>query len=46
VREALAAKPDEVWAIRPDAHVAAVLTAPGREDVARALRRALGADAV
>ena len=44
VREALAAKPDELWAIRPDAHVAAVLTAPGREDVARALRRALGGD--
>jgi 3-(3-hydroxy-phenyl)propionate hydroxylase len=44
LREGLAARTDEVWVIRPDAHVAAVLTAPGREDIARALRRALGAD--
>ncbi|HET6899181.1 MAG TPA: FAD-dependent monooxygenase, partial [Vicinamibacteria bacterium] len=42
VREALAARPDEVWVIRPDAHVAAVLTAPGVADVAGALRRARG----
>jgi pentachlorophenol monooxygenase/3-(3-hydroxy-phenyl)propionate hydroxylase len=42
VREGLAARPDEVWVIRPDAHVAAVLTAPGAGDVAAALRRARG----
>jgi pentachlorophenol monooxygenase/3-(3-hydroxy-phenyl)propionate hydroxylase len=34
VREGLAARPDEVWVIRPDAHVAAVLTAPAVDDVA------------
>lgn len=41
--EALRARPGEVWVIRPDAHVAAVLTTPGRGDVVRALRRAQGA---
>jgi pentachlorophenol monooxygenase/3-(3-hydroxy-phenyl)propionate hydroxylase len=42
VREGLAARPDEVWVIRPDAHVAAVLTAPGLVEVTAALRRARG----
>jgi 3-(3-hydroxy-phenyl)propionate hydroxylase len=42
VSECLAARPGEVWVIRPDAHVAAVLTSPTRVDVARALRRARG----
>lgn len=40
--EALRARPGEVWLIRPDAHVAAVLVTPGRTDVVRALRCALG----
>ena len=39
---ALASRPGEVWVIRPDAHVAAVLTSPGGADVAAALRRARG----
>ncbi|GDY31688.1 hypothetical protein GTS_33210 [Gandjariella thermophila] len=43
LRQALDARPGELWVIRPDAHVAAVLTEPGRADVARALRRAVGA---
>jgi 3-(3-hydroxy-phenyl)propionate hydroxylase len=42
VREGLAARPDEVWVIRPDAYVAAVLSEPGIADVAAALRRARG----
>jgi len=45
VREGLAARPDEVWVIRPDAYVAAVLAAPGVADVAAALRRGRGEDA-
>lgn len=40
VTAALAARPDEVWLLRPDAHVAAVLPAPTRDDVAAALARA------
>ncbi|MEU4374351.1 FAD-dependent monooxygenase [Pseudonocardia alni] len=40
VTAALAARPDEVWLLRPDAHVAAVLAAPSRDDVAAALARA------
>lgn len=39
---ALAARPGEVWVVRPDAHVAAVLTGPDAETLATALRRALG----
>jgi pentachlorophenol monooxygenase/3-(3-hydroxy-phenyl)propionate hydroxylase len=42
LRDALAARPNEVWVIRPDAHVAAVLTSPRGGDVASALRRAQG----
>jgi 3-(3-hydroxy-phenyl)propionate hydroxylase len=42
LKEALGARPGEVWAIRPDAHVAAVLTAPTGADVRSALRRARG----
>jgi 3-(3-hydroxy-phenyl)propionate hydroxylase len=36
----LAARPGETWIVRPDAHVAAVLSAPG--DVTAAVRRACG----
>jgi 3-(3-hydroxy-phenyl)propionate hydroxylase len=39
----LAAHPDELWIIRPDAHVAAVLHDPQPAAVATALRRALAA---
>jgi hypothetical protein len=39
LREALGARPDEVWVLRPDAHVAAVLTRA--EDVAPAVARLL-----
>jgi pentachlorophenol monooxygenase/3-(3-hydroxy-phenyl)propionate hydroxylase len=42
LKEALGARPGDVWAIRPDAHVAAVLTAPTGADVRSALRRARG----
>jgi pentachlorophenol monooxygenase/3-(3-hydroxy-phenyl)propionate hydroxylase len=44
VAEALGARPGEVWAIRPDAHVAAVLTVPTPADVTGVLRRARGGD--
>jgi 3-(3-hydroxy-phenyl)propionate hydroxylase len=37
---ALAARDDEVWVVRPDAHVAAVLAAPTRHDITAALDRA------
>lgn len=40
--DALAARPGEVWVIRPDAHVAAVLTEPDPAAVIGALRRASG----
>jgi pentachlorophenol monooxygenase/3-(3-hydroxy-phenyl)propionate hydroxylase len=39
---ALAANPGEVWVVRPDAHVAAVLTQPTEQEIAAALRRAVG----
>jgi hypothetical protein len=39
LREALGARPDEAWLLRPDAHVAAVVTSPA--DLARAVARAL-----
>ncbi len=39
LREALGARPDEIWVLRPDAHVAAVLTRAG--DVAPAIARLL-----
>ena len=42
VSDALGARPGEVWIIRPDAHVAAVLPSPRGGDVSAALRRALG----
>ncbi|MBW0114796.1 FAD-dependent monooxygenase [Pseudonocardia abyssalis] len=37
---ALAARPGEVWVVRPDAHVAAVLVHPTAEQIAAALHRA------
>ena len=40
LREALGARPDEIWVLRPDAHVAAVLTRAA--DVAPAVSRLLG----
>ena len=42
VAAALGARLDEAWLIRPDGHVAAVLTAPDRHVVRTATRRALG----
>ncbi|QJY45846.1 FAD-dependent monooxygenase [Pseudonocardia broussonetiae] len=36
----LGARPDEVWIVRPDAHVAAVVAAPTRESITTALARA------
>jgi len=42
VRAGLGARADEVWVIRPDAHVAAVLTAPVLAEVTAVLRRAQG----
>jgi pentachlorophenol monooxygenase/3-(3-hydroxy-phenyl)propionate hydroxylase len=36
------AGPGEVWLLRPDAHVAAVLHSPGQAEIIAALRRALG----
>ncbi|MEV0147960.1 MULTISPECIES: FAD-dependent monooxygenase [unclassified Nonomuraea] len=42
VRKALEARPGEVWLIRPDAHIAAVLTEPTLPALTRATRRALG----
>jgi hypothetical protein len=38
----LGMRPEEVWLVRPDAHVAAVLVAPSGEDVVAALTRLLG----
>lgn len=37
---ALSARPGEVWVIRPDAHIAAVLTEPTTADIIAALHRA------
>ena len=37
---ALAARPGEVWIIRPDAHIAAVLARPSTEEITAALHRA------
>jgi 3-(3-hydroxy-phenyl)propionate hydroxylase len=37
---ALAGRPDEVWIIRPDAHIAAVLAAPATDEITAALHRA------
>ncbi len=39
----LGIKPDEVWVIRPDAHLAATLTGPTAVEVNAALTRGLGA---
>jgi hypothetical protein len=41
LRSALGARPDEVWIVRPDAHVAAVLHGADASNVDRALRRSL-----
>jgi 2-polyprenyl-6-methoxyphenol hydroxylase-like FAD-dependent oxidoreductase len=35
-------RPDEVWVVRPDAHVAAVLSRPSAAEVGRAIARLLG----
>jgi pentachlorophenol monooxygenase/3-(3-hydroxy-phenyl)propionate hydroxylase len=40
---AMDARPGEVWLIRPDGHVAAVLPDPGGAELTRAVHRALGA---
>ena len=45
LRTALAPGPEDVWIVRPDAHVAAVLTDPAPPAVVAALRRALAAPA-
>jgi hypothetical protein len=42
VAAALGARPNEVWLIRPDAHVAAVLVEPSPAAVATAIQRVLG----
>nr|WP_328809077.1 FAD-dependent monooxygenase [Nonomuraea montanisoli] len=42
VRKALEARPCEAWLVRPDAHIAAVLTAPDPAALAQAARRSLG----
>ncbi|WP_460443932.1 FAD-dependent monooxygenase [Amycolatopsis cihanbeyliensis] len=39
---ALSPAPGEVWVLRPDAHIAAVLAEPTTEEIATALRRCLG----
>jgi 2-polyprenyl-6-methoxyphenol hydroxylase-like FAD-dependent oxidoreductase len=39
LREALGARPDEIWVLRPDGHVAAILTSPA--EVASAVGRLL-----
>jgi pentachlorophenol monooxygenase/3-(3-hydroxy-phenyl)propionate hydroxylase len=39
LREALGARPDEAWLLRPDAHVAAVVTSSA--DLTRAVSRVL-----
>jgi pentachlorophenol monooxygenase/3-(3-hydroxy-phenyl)propionate hydroxylase len=39
----LAARPAEVWVVRPDAYVAAVITGPEPAELARALRRSVAA---
>lgn len=42
IAQALGIGHREVWVVRPDAHVAAVLDAPGRDAVTAAVRRTLG----
>jgi 3-(3-hydroxy-phenyl)propionate hydroxylase len=44
LRPALDARPGEAWLLRPDGHVAAVLTDPDARAVAAAARRAVGDD--
>lgn len=39
--ETLAARPGEVWIVRPDAHIAAVLGDPTNEEIIAALQRAV-----
>lgn len=46
IAAALRARPGEVWIVRPDAHVAAVLSNPRPGEVDAAVHRALGARAV
>lgn len=41
--EALSARADEVWVLRPDGHIAAVLRTPGVSEVVGAVERLLGA---
>jgi len=40
----LGLRPDEVWVVRPDAHIGAILTDPTPHIVAAAVRRCLGAE--
>jgi pentachlorophenol monooxygenase/3-(3-hydroxy-phenyl)propionate hydroxylase len=40
--ETLGLRPHEVWVVRPDAHIAAILTDPTPHSVATAVRRCLG----
>jgi len=42
--DALAARPGELWLVRPDAHVAAVLSDPAVTTIQSALQRGLGHD--
>ena len=42
---ALATEPGETWLLRPDGHVAAVLTSATPADLDAAARRAIGATA-
>jgi pentachlorophenol monooxygenase/3-(3-hydroxy-phenyl)propionate hydroxylase len=39
---ALGSRPDEVWVVRPDAHIAAVLNCANASAVTQAVRRVLG----
>ena len=43
VADSLGARPAELWLIRPDAHIAAVLDGPTADEVVAAVRRASGA---
>ena len=45
VAQALGARTGELWLVRPDAHVAAVLAAPDEETLRAALRRVLALEA-
>ncbi|WP_330255511.1 aromatic-ring hydroxylase C-terminal domain-containing protein [Nocardia sp. NBC_00565] len=42
---ALKSEPGEVWLVRPDAYIAAALVEPSADELATAIRRAVGATA-